>query len=79
MLFPGLKRGLLGPRADDLNQGRCLTRQEAIDEAVRRVQHLRPFLVESSLNPSNDRARELVAGWVRAEYWRIMSEGSIAA
>jgi hypothetical protein len=83
MLFPGLKNGLLGSKSApreviEANQGRCMTRQEAIDEAVRRYRRQRPALVELSLNPSHEKVRQQVFDWVRTEYQRIMAEGTIA-
>jgi hypothetical protein len=83
MLFPGLKNGLLGTRSSenetfDPEQRQCVTRQEAIDEAVRRFRRQRPMLVELCLNPSHEKARQQVTDWVRSEYQRIMAEGSIA-
>jgi hypothetical protein len=83
MLFPGLKNGLLGLNAAakaDIASKRdhCMTRQEAIDEAVRRFRRQRPALVELSLNPAHERVRQQVVDWVRTEYQRIMAEGTIA-
>ena len=83
MLFPGLKNGLLGAKSPadtviESTQGQCVTRQEAIDEAVRRFRRQRPALVELSLNPSHERVRQQVVDWVRMEYQRIMAEGTIA-
>jgi hypothetical protein len=82
MLFPGLKNGLLGSKsavkaAIESNERQCLTRQEAIDEAVRRFRRERPVLVELSLNPSHEKVRQQVVDWVRTEYQRIMAEGTI--
>jgi hypothetical protein len=82
MLFPGLKNGLLGSKSAASEvmasaQGQCMTRQEAIDEAVRRYRRQRPALVELSLNPSHERVRQQVVDWVRMEYQRIMAEGTI--
>jgi len=59
-------------------ESQSLTRQQAIDEAVRRLQRERPFLMELSLRPSHQKAREQVAEWVRAEYQKIMAEDAIA-
>jgi hypothetical protein len=83
MLFPGLKNGLLGSKSAaktviEANHSQCLTRQEAIDEAVRRFRRQRPVLVEMSLNPSHENVRQQVLEWVRTEYQRIMAEGTIA-
>ena len=82
MLFPGLKNGLLGSKSAanpviESNQDRCVTRQEAIDEAVRRFRRQRPVLFELSLNPSYENVRQQVVDWVRTEYQRIMAEGTI--
>jgi hypothetical protein len=82
MLFPGLKNGLLGSKSAvksviESKQAQCLTRQEAIDEAVRRFRRERPVLVELSLNPSHENVRQQVVDWVRMEYQRIMAEGTI--
>jgi hypothetical protein len=82
MLFPGLKYGLLGSKSAanlviESKQDRCLTRQEAIDEAVRRFRRQRPVLIELSLNPSHENVRQQVVDWVRTEYQRIMAEGTI--
>jgi len=82
MLFPGLKNGLLGTKSAaqaviESNQGQSVTRQEAIDEAVRRFRRQRPVLVELSLNPLHENVRQQVVDWVRTEYQRIMAEGTI--
>ena len=82
MLFPGLKNGLLGSKSAakmviESNQDQCVTRQEAIDEAVRRFRRQRPVLMELSLNPSHEKVRQQVVDWVRTEYQRIMAEGTI--
>jgi hypothetical protein len=82
MLFPGLKNGLLGSKSAakmviESNQDQCVTRQEAIDEAVRRFRRQRPVLMELSLNPSHEKVRQQVVDWVRTEYRRIMAEGTI--
>jgi hypothetical protein len=82
MLFPGLKNGLLGSKSvaqavTESKPGQCVTRQEAIDEAVRRFRRERPVLVELSLNPSHEKVRQQVVDWVRTEYQRIMAEGTI--
>jgi hypothetical protein len=84
MLFPGLKNGLLGSKsaakiAIESTQVQCVTRQEAIDEAVRRFRRERPVLVELSLNPLHENVRQQVVDWVRTEYQRIMAEGTITA
>jgi hypothetical protein len=83
MLFPGLKNGLLGERSDakpviESDPRQCVTRQDAIDEAVRRFRRQRPVLVELCLNPSNENVRQQVVEWVRTEYQRIMADGTIA-
>jgi hypothetical protein len=83
MLFPGLKNGLLGTRSAvnvtiDPEQRPCVTRQEAIDEAVRRFRRQRPILMELCLNPSHEKTRQQVVDWIRSEYQRIMAEGTIA-
>jgi hypothetical protein len=83
MLFPGLKNGLLGAKSApkqviESKQVQGVTRQEAIDEAVRRFRRQRPVLVELSLNPSHEKVRQQVVDWVRTEYQRIMAEGTIA-
>lgn len=83
MLFPGLKNGLLGERSAakvviDPNQRQYVTRQEAIDEAVRRFRQQRPVLIELCLNPSHEKVRQQVFDWVRTEYQRIVAEGTIA-
>jgi hypothetical protein len=83
MLFPGLKHGLLGSKSTakaiiESKPGQCVTRQEAIDEAVRRFRRQRPALIELSLNPSHEKVRQQVVDWVRTEYQRIMAEGTIA-
>ena len=83
MLFPGLKNGLLGSKSaanlviESTKQDRCVTRQEAIDEAVRRFRRQRPVLIELSLNPSHEKVRQQVVDWVRTEYQRIMAEGTV--
>jgi hypothetical protein len=82
MLFPGLKYGLLGSKSAanlviESKQDRCVTRQEAIDEAVRRFRRQRPVLIELSLSPSHENVRQQVVDWVRTEYQRIMAEGTI--
>ena len=86
MLFPGLKHRLLGSKSavnqstqgDCATQSPCVTRQEAIDEAVRRYRRQRPVLVELCLNPSHETVRQQVVDWVRTEYQRIMAEGNVA-
>jgi hypothetical protein len=83
MLFPGLKNGLLGSNSASKavvqpNEGRCVTQQEAIDEAVRRFRQQRPFLMELSLNPSHEKVRLQVVDWIRTEYQRIVAEGTVA-
>jgi hypothetical protein len=83
MLFPGLKNGLLGSKSAtkgviESKPGQCVTRQEAIDEAVRRFRRQRPALMELSLNPSHEKVRQQVVDWVRTEYQRIMAEGTLA-
>jgi hypothetical protein len=86
MLFPGLKHGLLGSKSrvtetqgERVSQSQPVTRQEAIDEAVRRYRRQRPLLVELCLNPSHETVRQQVVDWVRSEYQRIMAEGNVAA
>jgi hypothetical protein len=86
MLFPGLKHGLLGSKSritetkgECLNQSSRVTRQEAIDEAVRRYRRQRPLLVELCLNPSHEKVRQQVVDWVRTEYQRIIAEENVAA
>jgi hypothetical protein len=80
MISPGLKNGLRRSKpAGEVfieSKGRCLTRQEAIDEAVRRFRRRRPIMVELSLNPSHEKVRQQVVEWVRAEYQTIVSEGT---
>lgn len=83
MLFPGLKNGLLGSKSAakvviESKPSQCVTRQEAIDEAVRRFRRQRPVLMELSLNPSHENVRQQVVDWVRTEYQRIMAEGTLA-
>jgi hypothetical protein len=63
--------------AINTDRGQGLSRQQAIDEAVRRLHHQRPFLVELSLRPSHDKAREQVIDWIRAEYQKIMAEDAV--
>ena len=82
MLFPGLKNGLLGAKsgataATEPKQDQGMTRQQAIDEAVRRFRRERPILVELSLNPLHENVRQQVVDWVRMEYQLIMAEGTI--
>jgi hypothetical protein len=81
MISPGLKNGLRRSKAAvevaiESNQGLCLTRQEAIDEAVRRFRRRRPVLVELSLDPLHEKVRQQVVEWVRTEYQTIISEGT---
>jgi hypothetical protein len=73
MTSPGLKNGL---RRSKPAPEVAMTRQEAIDEAVRRFRRRRPVLVKLSLDPSHEKVREQVVEWVRTEYQAIMSEGT---
>jgi hypothetical protein len=54
-----------------------LAHQQIVDEAVRRLHIERPFLVELSLCPSHEKARQQVADWVRAEYQKITAENAM--
>jgi hypothetical protein len=83
MIFPGLRNRRLGSKSSakvvtESNQRKCLTRQEAIDEAVRRFRRRRPTMVELSLDPSHEKLRQQVVEWVRTEYRTIVSDGTIA-
>jgi hypothetical protein len=73
MISPGLKNGLRRSKPTpevvvEANQGVLLTRQQAIDEAVRRFQRRRPALVKLSLDPAHEKVRQQVVEWVRTEY-----------
>jgi hypothetical protein len=80
MEFSGLKR-----RADwrslrldavfELKQG--TTRQDVLDEAVRRFRRERPNLIKLCLKPSHGDVRLYATAWIRREYQRIMAEGAV--
>jgi hypothetical protein len=79
MVFPGLKNGLLGeiPRTNavvELDPG--TTRQDVLDEAVRRFRRQRPNLIKLCLKPSHGDVRQYAAAWIRREYQRILAEGA---
>jgi hypothetical protein len=51
-----------------------LTRQQALEEAVRRVHLRQPTLTEQCLDPSSREERERLAQWVSAEYRKILMD-----
>jgi hypothetical protein len=51
-----------------------LTRQQALEEAVRRVHQRQPSLTEQCLDPSSQAERERLAQWVSAEYRKILMD-----
>jgi len=51
-----------------------LTRQQALEEAVRRVHQRQPTLTEQCLDPSSQAERERLAQWVSAEYRKILMD-----
>ena len=51
-----------------------LTRQQALEEAVRRVHQRQPTLTEQCLDPSSQVERERLAQWVSAEYRKILMD-----
>jgi hypothetical protein len=53
-----------------------LTRQQALEEAVRRIRRSHPLLTEQCLDPSCRDERQYLAQWVSAEYRRIIAEAA---
>jgi hypothetical protein len=51
-----------------------LTREQALEEAVRRVHQQQPALTEQCLDPSSQAEREHLAQWVNAEYRKILMD-----
>jgi hypothetical protein len=51
-----------------------LTREQALEEAVRRVHQRQPALTEHCLDPSSQAEREHLAQWVSAEYRKILMD-----
>jgi hypothetical protein len=51
-----------------------LTREQALEEAVRRVHQRQPMLTEQCLDPSSEVEREHLAQWVSAEYRKILMD-----
>lgn len=51
-----------------------LTREQALEEAVRRVHQQQPALTEQCLDPSSQAEREHLAQWVSAEYRKILMD-----
>lgn len=51
-----------------------LTREQALEEAVRRIHHQDPSLTEQCLDPSSQAEREQLAQWVHAEYRKILMD-----
>jgi hypothetical protein len=51
-----------------------LTRQQALEEAVRRIHQRQPTLTEQCLDPSSRAERERLAQWVNAEYRKILMD-----
>jgi hypothetical protein len=80
MVFRGLKNGLLGEASGtnaviELDQGE--TRQDVLDEAVRRFRRQRPRLIKLCLKRSHGDVRQYAAAWIRREYHKIMAEGAV--
>ena len=80
MVFPGLKNGLLGEASGtnavvELDRGE--TRQDVLDEAVRRFRRQRPCLIKLCLKPSHGDVRQYAAAWIRREYQRIVAERAV--
>ena len=53
-----------------------LTRQQALEQAVKRYYQQRPILTGLCLDPSFPVERQQLADWVRAEYRKIMDEAA---
>jgi len=51
-----------------------LTREQALEEAVRRIHQRQPALTEQCLHPSSQAEREHVAQCVSAEYRKILTD-----
>ena len=51
-----------------------LTREQALEEAVRRIHQRQPTLTEQCLDPSSQAEREHLAQWVNAEYRKILMD-----
>lgn len=51
-----------------------LTREQALEEAVRRIHQRQPSLTEQCLDPSSQAERERLAEWVNAEYRKILMD-----
>jgi hypothetical protein len=70
MVFRGFTEGAV------VNRGSRppFTRQQAIDEAVRRFYRRRPILTEVCLHPAFDIERQQLVDAVSAEYRKIMAE-----
>jgi hypothetical protein len=51
-----------------------LTREQALEEAVRRVHQRQPALTEQCLDPSSQAERERLAEWVNVEFRKILMD-----